>query len=550
MSNPFYSVGQYTLCFTLVIGFARAQAADLYVSTSGSDANPGTSARPLQTITYAYSVASAGTTIHVLPGVYSDYTKNWGIRLRQSGTASQQIVLRSEPRGGAVIDGQNAPNRNVGFYIDGDYNVVDGFEIRNCPNGGITIWSNGNRIINNEIHHNGNPASTSTDGRDGVYSDARVSGNYYAANSIHDNGRSGSNLDHGLYLCGQDETVLNNLLFRNAASGLQVAGYTPVGGLKVYNNVMAWNGTSGIILWMALSGVDIKNNIIYENGHAGIGCASATGSGVMVDHNLLYSNGDGDYDWTNGGTTVSYTLGTTISRAPGFVNDSSDGFDAHLSSRSPAIGAGLNLSSVFTTDLDGMLLPKGGTWDLGAYTYGSVAGALPADGLIFPSTTGVITPPFQVVSNTLFQPAFILRPAYISQPAYTSVADGGQAVYLFVITVAGNYVVNALVNAPGTDNNSFFVNIDARPTDPLMIWDIPVTTGLTIQTVSWRGDGTVSSSSPSGLTAQFAPKVFSLSAGLHQLIIRGREANCQLGAIAIAATALAANAEAEVSVSR
>jgi hypothetical protein len=51
----------------------------------------------------------------------------------------------------------------------------------------------------------------------------------------------------------------------------------------------------------------------------------------------------------------------------------------------------------------------------------------------------------------------------------------------------------------------------------------------------------VSSSSPSGLTTQFAPKVFSLSAGLHQLIIRDREANCQLEAIANAATASAAN---------
>ena len=55
---------------------------------------------------------------------------------------------------------------------------------------------------------------------------------------------------------------------------------------------------------------------------------------------------------------------------------------------------------------------------------------------------------------------------------------------LFIIPVAGNYVVKALVNAPSTDNNSFFVNIDARPTDPLMIWDVPVTTGLPSQTVS------------------------------------------------------------------
>jgi len=86
-----------------------------------------------------------------------------------------------------------------------------------------------------------------------------------------------------------------------------------------------------------------------------------------------------------------------------------------------------------------------------------------------------------------------------------------------------------------------FLNIDAQPTDPTMIWDIPLTTGFTSKTVSWRGNGVVSSTSPSGLTAQFAPKVFNLSAGVHRLIIRGRESNTLLGTITIAPTSLPAN---------
>src|SRR5512143_1040878 len=106
--------GFYGLCFNLVLALARAQAADLYVSTQGSDSNPGTSAQPFRTITYAYSKAAAGTTIHVLPGVYTDYTSGWGIHLGKSGTASSPIVLRSETRGGAIIDGQNASDRNQG----------------------------------------------------------------------------------------------------------------------------------------------------------------------------------------------------------------------------------------------------------------------------------------------------------------------------------------------------------------------------------------------------------------------------------------------------
>jgi hypothetical protein len=63
-----------------------------------------------------------------------------------------------------------------------------------------------------------------------------------------------------------------------------------------------------------------------------------------------------------------------------------------------------------------------------------------------------------------------------------------------------------------------------------MIWDIPVGTGFVNRTVSWRGNGNGIPTS-----SQYIPKVFTLSAGTHQLIIRGREANTRLGTISITA---------------
>jgi len=369
----------------LTSALVRTQGADFYVSTQGSDSNPGTTAQPFRTITRAYSLAAPGVMIHVLPGVYTDYTKGWGLHLGASGTAASPIVLRSEVIGGAVIDGQNASDRNEGIYLDGSYNIVDGFEIRGGPNGGISIWGNGNQILNNEIHHNGNPASTSTNGKDGVYSNQGTRDNIYLANSIHDNGRTGSNLDHGLYLCGANEIVLNNVLVRNAATGLQIAGYTTVSNMKVYNNVVAFNGTSGVILWLALSGVDIRNNIIYQNGSLGINSWDAHGSGVVIDHNLLFGNGSGNYNFINGGSDYSYTLGTTISSAPLFVNSTSAGFDPHLGAGSPAINAGVNLSSFFNTDKDGVARSASGAWDLGAYEYGFIDTTSPTVSLTGPA---------------------------------------------------------------------------------------------------------------------------------------------------------------------
>ena len=387
------------LCLLILTSaLVRTQASSFYVSTQGSDGNPGTAAQPFRTISHAYSLAAPGVTILVLPGVYSDYSSGWGLHLGASGSASSPIVLRSQVKGGAVIDGQNASDRNEAIYLDGSYNIVDGFEIRNGPNGGISIHGNSNQIINNEIHHNGNPASTSTNGKDGVYSGENTSGNYYAANFIHDNGRPASNLDHGLYLCGKNETVINNVLVRNSANGLQIAGYTTVSTMKIYNNVMAWNGTCGIILWQALSGVDIRNNILYQNGHYGIGSWDAHGNGVVVDHNLSFGNGYGNYDFSGGGSDYSYTPGTTIQAAPLFVNSTSAGFDAHLGAGSPAINAGLNLSSFFGTDKDGAARPGSGAWDLGAYRSGTTDTTLPTVTLSAPANNATVSGPSVSVS--------------------------------------------------------------------------------------------------------------------------------------------------------
>lgn len=375
------------LLLTLVL--FRAQAAEFYVSTLGSDTNAGTLAQPFQTITHAYRLAAPGVTIVVMPGIYTDYTNGWGLRLSASGTASNPIVLRSQVRGGAVIDGLNASNRNVAVYLDGSYNIVDGFQIMGGPKGGIKIWGNYNQIINNEIHHNGNPASASLNGQDGAYSDKATRNNIYTGNYIHENGRQGSNLDHGLYLCGDNELVINNVVVRNAASGMQIAGYSTVSNMRVYNNVVAYNGTTGIILWQALSGVEIKNNVIYRNGRYGIGSWDAHGSGVVIDRNLLFGNSDGVFNFTGGGSDFSYTRGPTLSSEPLFVNSTAAGLDAHLKAGSPAINAGLNFSAVFSTDKDGAARPGSRAWDLGAYGYTNTSS--PAVSLSTPANNATVS---------------------------------------------------------------------------------------------------------------------------------------------------------------
>lgn len=166
-------------------------------------------------------------------------------------------------------------------------------------------------------------------------------------------------------------------------------------------------------------------------------------------------------------------------------------------------------------------------WKLQATSSGGTAQSTLAVGVVAPPTVteqltfaaaaGVITAPFTVTSG------------YLSQPSATSVTGGGSAVYPFTVTTDGAYVIQAVVNAANTNQNSFFVNVDSQPSDPIMIWDIPVTSGFEPRLISWRGNGNDTSN-------QFVPAVFRLTKGTHQLVIRGREANTLLQSLSILQT--------------
>jgi hypothetical protein len=210
---------------------------------------------------------------------------------------------------------------------------------------------------------------------------------------------------------------------------------------------------------------------------------------VTLGWNASTSVGVTGYRLYWGGASHSYTSNTNAglltqttvpSPAPGVTN-------YYAVSAYTATG----LESVYSTEI----------------SYTAPANRPPPSGLTFAADAGSITAPF-VVSNHI-----------VYQTSLTSVTSGGQAIYPFTLANAGRYIVTAMVNAPNGGANSFFVNMDAQPTDPLMIWDVPIWNGFTNETVCWTG---------------YAPKVFTLSAGQHQLIIRGREGNAQLQSVTIA----------------
>jgi hypothetical protein len=136
-------------------------------------------------------------------------------------------------------------------------------------------------------------------------------------------------------------------------------------------------------------------------------------------------------------------------------------------------------------------------------------------GQYLPASAAVVTAPLVLTNDYIFLPG--------DQAELTT---GGSAIFNFTITNAGDYVFETVINAPDENSNSFFVNVDAQPEDPDMIWDMDVTMGFEKRLINWRGNG-------DSMTDQFSPKRFTLAAGAHKLIIIGREPDVHLKSLTI-----------------
>ena len=128
--------------------------------------------------------------------------------------------------------------------------------------------------------------------------------------------------------------------------------------------------------------------------------------------------------------------------------------------------------------------------------------------------TGLITPPF-IVTN-----------GYVFQAVATNLPASGRAQYDFTISQPGGYVILATVSSPD-HASSLAVNLDSEPTAPTMIWDIPASQEFTNRTVTWRGEGT-------STNALLRRKVFNLTPGTHQIIIRGGDTGARLDRFSVA----------------
>ena len=254
--------------FSIAIVFAAAgvQAADRYVSLSGNDANPGTLAAPLATITHAAALAQPGDTIHVRGGVYTERVK-----IYSKGTAAARITFK--PYGGekVIIDGATVPaDKAIVSLNETQYVDFSGFEVRNGPYIGILGWyAKQTRILNNDVHHTVRGGIWVGADTTGYSSDITVSGN-----SVHN-------------------TVLENQYHNMGGGGWAGAVVVSVTERAIITSNRIWNNDGEGLISLRSNHHTIRANTIWDNFSVELYIDNSRFA--VVDSNFVYNTGNPRY---------------------------------------------------------------------------------------------------------------------------------------------------------------------------------------------------------------------------------------------------------------
>jgi hypothetical protein len=373
-----------------------ATGAFYYVSPTGSNSNPGTLAAPFQTISHALTFLHPGDTLYLRAGTYTETLTD----AIPSGTSwSAPATIASYPGETAIIEPASGTNgitisthsyiilQNLvldGTHLSGgsvvkiDYSSstsyashvrVTGCEIRNDPSESGVLISMGstsaavdyNEILNCTIHDNGGTNVLAH----GIY--CETNNNTFAGNTIYNNGGYGIQVYSGSASGNFTTYCSRNLIYDNRIYGQRSwSGITIDNGdsNEIYNNLIYGNADGGIHLSYNCSNTDVWNNTIYNNsgtGIAGIEIESGV-TNAVIQNNISYKNGAGDYSNSGTGTTQDHNL---FGVDPVFVNAAAGDF--RLQSTSPAINAGIVITAV-TTDFSGVKR-DGPNYEIGAFEY-------------------------------------------------------------------------------------------------------------------------------------------------------------------------------------
>lgn len=309
-------------------------------------------------------------------GVYGTSCTNGGtiVDITASGTASSPITFQSQHYGGAKLQ---APSTcQVGFKLDGSFQVVKGFDISGLgftsSQGFYLRAGSHHTVFGNIIHNIGNIVQNNSYGTDGIF--VQTVNDIIDSNIIHDIGRTNQvNLDHGMYVdfsLGANGTLIQNNLIYNTPEGWPIQLYPGSGSnVTVINNTLysGDNHNNGdIVVGATLTNSRIANNLMIGNLASAIDfhTLSTSGDSLIVENNITTSASMQDVTVQGGVTFTNNKVGVSTSGlVANLAND-----DYHLVTGSPAIGAGTSVGAP-STDIEGTSRSQLSRYDVGAYEF-------------------------------------------------------------------------------------------------------------------------------------------------------------------------------------
>ncbi len=514
-------------------------AGNYYVDyVSGSDSNPGTKAAPWQHcygqpgFSASYSHA-AGDHFYLKGGV----TIPSYIQPAATGTASAPDYYGADPTfytgsswSRPIINGQ--AGSSIGFALyDMNYVTVDNIEFVNFgmtanSDGIITCGPGYGITVENCYFHGWTHSGYSSDTLCCI-----VGSSYqpYTANLITNcvfDGTGASDSGEAVYHWSGD---IKNCIARNMSNGFLPNGGT-ISGCQIgpingsfdpndhenaieqegtgaaywYNNIIHDTTAVTIMVDSSANTAYIYNNLIYntppiaiqfqnnQNGAAIKGyvynntivnssgavalrsiCSSCT---VVAENNFSINDGGFATGFTS--QTVADNLEETTAQATAAGYTAANNWQP-TSASAPTVGAGVNLSSVFTTDLVGNPRPSSGAWDIGAYQY--VQGG----------TASIAVSP--------------------ASQSCGAIAVGGNASVTFTVKNSGSGTLSgtASVAAPFGVTSGASYSLAAGQSQTVTVQYSPTAAGTNTQSVSFTGGGgasaTVTGSATSGAAIAVSP---------------------------------------------
>lgn len=249
---------------TMVAIAASADAANLYVSLSGNNANAGTLAAPFRTLNWASVKAKPGDVVYVRGGVYNET-----VNIMSRGTATAPILFTAYPGEKPVYDGTGLPGPVLFSLNQTLYVEASGFEVRNASNIAVSGWmTKHTSFINNVVHDAVRNGIYFGYDSPGMSSDAVIEGNL-VYNCVKENS------NHAMQ-GGWASTVTINHTERARVEGNKV-----------------WNNDGEAIAVILSNNVTVIANETYDNYSQGVFLDNARYN--VVDGNLIYSTGNTRY---------------------------------------------------------------------------------------------------------------------------------------------------------------------------------------------------------------------------------------------------------------